>query len=152
MSTIINIGEAMAKEEKTAWIMLLVTVGTYAIYLSLLFGRVGSGILVKTPYRDLILWTVLSSILANIILSIFVSIISHRDNHKKDLRDREIYRFSEYIGQAFIVIGGVSALLMAMYKVDYFWIANVLYLGFVLSAVLSSISKIMMYRRGVPRW
>lgn len=142
----------MAKEEKTAWIMLLVALGAYAIYLELLCSRAGSGSLVKTPYRDLMLWTIAGSIAANIALSILVSIVSHRDGHKKDLRDREIYRFSEYIGQAFIVIGGVSALLMAMYKVEYFWIANVLYLGFVLSAILSSISKIMMYRRGVPRW
>lgn len=142
----------MAKEEKTAWIMLFVSVGAYITYLVLLFSRVGSGSLVKTPYRDLLIWTVIGSIVANIVLTILVSIIGDKDGHKKDLRDREIYRFSEYIGQAFIVIGGVSALLMALYKAEYFWIANVLYLGFVFSAVLSSISKIMMYRRGVPRW
>lgn len=142
----------MAKEEKTAWIMFLVTIGAYAIYLELLFGRVGDGSLVETPYRDLMLRTIVGSIAANIVLSILVSIVSHRDGHKKDQRDREIYRFAEYTGQAFIVIGGVSALLMAMYKFDYFWIANVIYLGFVLSAILSSIAKIMMYRRGVPRW
>ncbi len=142
----------MAKEEKTAWIMLLVTIGAYAIYLELLFSRVGNGSLTETPYRDLMLRTILGSIAANIVLSILASVVSHRDGHKKDQRDREIYRFAEYAGQSFIVIGGVLVLLMAMYKFDYFWIANVIYLGFVLSAILSSIAKIMMYRRGVPRW
>lgn len=152
MPAILSTEAEMAKEEKTAWIMLLVTIGAYAIYLELLFSRVGNGSLVETPYRDLMLWTIVGSIAANIVLSILVSIVSHRDGHKKDQRDREIYRFAEYAGQAFIVIGGVSALLMATYKFDYFWIANVIYLGFVLSAILSSIAKIMMYRRGVPRW
>ena len=142
----------MAKEEKTAWIMLVVTIGAYAIYLELLFSSAGNGSLRETPYRDLMLWTIVGSIAANIILSILASVVSHQDDHKKDQRDREIYRFAEYVGQAFIVIGGVSVLLMAMYKFDYFWIANVIYLGFVLSAILSSIAKIMMYRRGVPRW
>ena len=142
----------MAKEEKTAWIMLLVTIGAYAIYLELLFSRAGNGSLSETPYRDLMLWTIVGSIAANIVLSILASVVSHRDGHKKDQRDREIYRFAEYAGQTFIVIGGVSVLLMAIYKFDYFWIANVIYLGFVLSAIVSSIAKIMMYRRGVPRW
>jgi hypothetical protein len=37
-------------------------------------------------------------------------------------------------------------------EVDYFWIANVLYLCFTLSAVLSSIAKIFAYRRGFHPW
>ena len=142
----------MANEEKTAWIVLFVSIGAYTTYIAVLLSRVGAGSVIKTPYRDLLLWTVVGSIVSNVVLKILTSIISDRDGHKKDLRDREIDRFSAFIGQAFIVIGGVSALYMAMYKVDYFWIANVLYLGFVLFAVLSSIAKIMMYRGGVPRW
>ncbi len=152
MSTIIYIGVNMAKEEKTAWVMLLVAIGGYVTYLVLLFNREGTGSLTKTPYRDLLLWIILGSILANIVLTILVSIIGYKDGHKKDLRDREIYGYSEYIGHAFIVMGGLAALFMALYKVDYFWIANVLFLGFVLSGVLSSIAKIAMYRTGVPRW
>jgi hypothetical protein len=71
---------------------------------------------------------------------------------KKDQRDREIYRFGEYIGQSFVVIGGVTALLMAMAEWDHFWIANVIYLTFVLSAILGSVTKIIAYRRGFQPW
>jgi len=66
--------------------------------------------------------------------------------------DREIYRFGEYIGQSFVVIGGVAALLMAMAEWDHFWIANVIYLTFVLSAMLGSVAKIVAYRRGFQPW
>ena len=42
-----------------------------------------------------------------------------------------------------------AALVMAMAKVDYFWIANVIYLGFVLWAVAGSMLKLAAYRRGL---
>ncbi len=51
-----------------------------------------------------------------------------------------------------MIIGAVAALLMAMARWDWFWIANVIYLGFVLSAVLGSATKIVAYHRGLPRW
>ena len=140
----------MAKEEKSAWIMLFVTVGAYTTYLTVLLGRVGSGLLVGTPYSALMLSTILGAIVATILINILVSIATDRDGHKKDQRDREIYRSAEYIGHAFVIMGSVAALILAMRQADYFWIANVLYLGFVLSAVLSSITKIVMYRLGMP--
>ena len=31
-----------------------------------------------------------------------------------------------------------------------FWIANAVYLGFVLSAVVGSVAKVVAYRRGLP--
>ena len=47
------------------------------------------------------------------------------------------------------VAGAAAALVMAMAKVDYFWIANVIYLGFVLWAVAGSVLKLLAYRRGL---
>jgi hypothetical protein len=38
---------------------------------------------------------------------------------------------------------------MALAKVDYFWIANVIYLGFVLWAIAGSVVKLVAYRRGL---
>ena len=58
----------------------------------------------------------------------------------------------ETVGQAFVVIGGVSAMLLALFEFEYFWIANVIYLCFVLSAILSAIAKLVAYRSGMPRW
>ncbi|NKX52001.1 hypothetical protein HER39_15790, partial [Arthrobacter deserti] len=65
---------------------------------------------------------------------------------------REIYRFGEYTGQSFLVIGGIAALLMAMAELPHFWIANAVYLAFVLSADLASVAKVVAYRRGLPAW
>ena len=140
----------MAKEEKTAWIMLIVTLAAYATYLAVLFGRAGSGPLAGTSYAYLMLSTIFGAIVATILISILVSASTDHDGHKKDQRDREIYRSAEYIGNSFVIMGSVAALILAMRRADYFWIANVIYLGFVLSAVLSSSTKVVMYRLGMP--
>jgi hypothetical protein len=42
-----------------------------------------------------------------------------------------------------------AALVMAMIRWDYFWIANVIYLGFVLWAIAGSVVRLVAYRRGL---
>lgn len=51
-----------------------------------------------------------------------------------------------------MVIGAVAAMLMAMAGWDRFWIANVIYLCFFLSAILGSVTKVIGYRKGLPQW
>jgi hypothetical protein len=138
----------MSSEEKRAWIMAAVTVAAYAVYLTIILGRAGHGALVDVPYVTAMLWTIGVAIVANIALVTVVAIASPKDCDKKDERDREIYRFGEYIGQSLVVAGAVAALVMSIARVDYFWIANVIYLAFVLSAILGSVTKIVAYHRG----
>lgn len=141
----------MAFEEKRAWIMLVVSVCAYAVYAVIILGRASGASLTEVPYAATLLWSVGAAIVISIVLNIVVSIASGGPA-KKDQRDREIGRLGDYIGQSFVVIGGVTALLMALAKMPYFWIANAVYLAFVLSAVLGSIAKIFAYRRGFQTW
>ncbi|MCP8999506.1 hypothetical protein NFC73_07145 [Pseudarthrobacter sp. RMG13] len=142
----------MSFEEKSAWITGVVAVGSYGIYLAIVLGLAGTMPLVDVPYVAPLLWTVGGSIVLSIALHILMGIFSPKEAGKKDQRDREIYRFGEYIGQSFLVIGGVAVLLMAMLEADHFWIANVIYLAFFLSAILGSVAKIVAYRRGFQPW
>lgn len=142
----------MSFEEKSAWIMGVLAIVTYAVYVVIILGLAGATPLTEVPYVAPLLWTIGASIAASIVLHAVIGIVSPREAAKKDQRDKEIYRFGEYIGQSFVVIGGVAALIMAMAELDYFWIANVIYLAFVLSAVLGSIAKIVAYRRGFQPW
>ncbi|PZF99826.1 hypothetical protein [Micromonospora deserti] len=142
----------MAFEEKRAWMMALVAVGAYATYVALLLGRAGDAPLTAVPYAATLLWTVTGAILASIALHIAVSIVSPEGANERDERDRQINRIGEQIGQSFVVVGGVAALGMALAEWDHFWIANVIYLCFVLSAVVGSIAKIVAYRRGFQSW
>ena len=137
----------MSSEEKTVWIRGIVAVVAYAVYLIIVIPQLGATPLADVPYVAPFLWSIAGGIVASIVLHIlFVR------PEKKDQRDREIYRFGETVGQAFVVIGAVSAMLLALFEFEYFWIANVIYLCFVLSAILSAIAKLVAYRSGMPRW
>ncbi|MFJ9550626.1 hypothetical protein [Streptomyces erythrochromogenes] len=142
----------MAVEEKRAWIMIVVTVVSYAVYLALVLGRSGDGRIAEEPYVAALLWTVGSAIVASILLHITVSLLTPEDGRIKDQRDREIHHFGDHIGQSFVVIGGVAGLVLAMAEADQFWIANAIYLAFVLSALLGSTAKIFAYRTGFQPW
>jgi hypothetical protein len=142
----------MAHREKRAWIMLVVAVLAYAVYVSIVVGRAGGRPLPRAPYAAALLWIVGASIVANIAIEIAVSMAGSKESRAADVRDREIARLGDSIGQSLLIIGAVAAMLMAMAGWDRFWIANVIYLGFTLSAVLGSIAKIGMYHGTLPQW
>jgi hypothetical protein len=142
----------MALEEKRAWIMLVVSLAVYAVYAAVVLGRLAGTPVADVAYAATMIQAIIGSIVATIVLNILAAIVAHRGVDKKDVRDKEISRLGDHIGQSFVVIGGVVALLLAMREVDYFWIANVIYLCFVLSAALGSVAKIAAYRWGFQSW
>lgn len=142
----------MAYEEKSAWVMLVLAVVAYSIYVAIVLGMSGETPLVEVDYAPALFWTIGASIVTSIVIHIFVGMFTPRADTGKDQRDREINRFGEYTGNAFLVIGALAAMIMAVLRWDYFWIANVLYLCFVLSAIVGSMAKLSAYRRGLPAW
>jgi hypothetical protein len=136
-------------EEKGTWVYLVTSAGAYAVYLAIIAGRLASTPAAQVPYVAVLLWTAGASIVASIVGRVLVETASPSDSRRADVRDREIYRFGEYASRWFLVAGAAVALVMAMAKVDYFWIANVIYLGFVLWAVAGSVLKLVAYRRGL---
>lgn len=142
----------MGSEERSAWIMLIVTLVSYGIYLWMVLGQGSSMPLAEVPYVAAMLWSIGGAIIAGIVLNMLGGMLLMQGTPRKDQRDREIYRFGEYVGQSFLVLGGVGVLVMAMAQVPHFWIANTVYLAFGLSAVLASVAKLVAYRRGLPEW
>ena len=143
----------MSYEEKGTWVYLVVAVVGYTVYLSLVLPQLVSGVpAAQVDYVPVMLWTIGGAIVAAIVLRILVEIVVPSESTKGDVRDREIDRLGTRVGSSFIVIGALAALVLAMLEVDWFWIANVIYLCFVLSALLESITRLVAYRRGVPTW
>lgn len=142
----------MAYEEKRAWIMLVVTLIGGAVYAIVVLGGAGEVPLPEVAYVGAMLWTIGGGIVAAIVFTIAASIGLDKDERRKDQRDREIERFGEMVGNSFLVIGALAAMGMAMAEWDHFWIANAVYLGFMLSGVLSSVTRIFAYRRGFQSW
>ena len=142
-------GGAMSYEEKRTWVYLVACTAAYAVYLAIVLGRVLSTPVAHVPYVSVLLWTTGASIAASIVGRVVIETASPSDSRRVDARDKEITRFGEYASRWFVVAGAGAALVMAMAKWDYFWIANVIYLGFVLWAIAGSVLKLVAYRRGL---
>jgi hypothetical protein len=140
----------MTLTEKRAWCLLAATLGAYTWYVVTVLNRADGGPVQETPYATTLLWSLGASIVFNIGAEIVFSIFNPRGARTKDERDRTIDRLGDQVGQSFVVIGGVSALFMALAEWDWFWIANALYLGFALSAVLGCVAKIVMNHAAIP--
>ena len=142
----------MSYEEKSTWLMGVLAVVTLAVYSGITLAQATTMQLTETPYVATMFWSIIGSIVASIVLHIALGITSR--DHKKDQRDREVHAFGGRVGNGFLVAGTLAGLVMAWLEFDWFWIANVLYLGFVFSAILESIAKLAAYRRGLvgARW
>jgi hypothetical protein len=141
----------MTHEEKRAWIRLVVAALGYSAYVAIVLSRADGRALPGVPYASALLWTVGGAIVASIVAETVMAIAVPGASRAKDVRDREIGALGDRVGQSFVVIGAVAAMLMAMADWDGFWIANVIYLCFVLSAILGGITKVIVYRGAFPR-
>ncbi len=139
----------MSFEEKGTWVYTVVTVGAYLAYLSIIIGRAENVPLAEVSYVSTMLWTIAIIIALSIAGHIAVAISKPSEADKSDVRDKEIYRFGEYIGGIVVGVGMVVPLGLTMAEFDHFWIANAIFLVFVLSGITSSIVKIVAYRRGL---
>ncbi|MEV1132350.1 hypothetical protein [Agromyces sp. NPDC049794] len=143
----------MSYEEKGTWVFLVVAITGYGVYLALVLPQLVAGTPVeRVDYVVPMLWTIGGAIVAAIIGRILFEIVNPSETNTPDVRDKEIDRLGERVGNSFVVIGALAALLLAMLQVHWFWIANAVYLCFVLSAILLSVTKLVAYRKGVPTW
>ena len=141
----------MPPQEINAWVLLLVSPATFFTYVGILLSGQGDSALVDSPYEPILL----GAFGLTMVVALFTSFVTPRfssEPQKRDVRDDEFERAGGYIGVAPVVVGGLAVLGMAMMEVHHFWIANVMYLSFVLAAVSSALTKIVAYRRGLGRW
>jgi hypothetical protein len=140
--------------QKRALAMMIASTLAYVVYVVLVVSNRQDPV-ADTPYVAALLWTVGGSVLVTVLAEVGFAVSTRREGRaafRTDERDREIDRFGDHVGQAFVVIGAIAALVMAMLQWPYFWIANVIYLAFVLSAVLGSAARLAAYRESFQPW
>jgi hypothetical protein len=145
----IRSGGAMSFDEKGNWLYLVVSVVTYLAYVSIILGRAQDVPLAEVPYVSTMLWTIGIAVALSIVGNILVAISKPSEADKSDVRDKDINRFGEYVGGVVLAVGMLAPFVLALTESDYFWIANAMYLAFVLSAFTSSAVKVVAYRRGL---
>lgn len=140
--------------QKRAWAMMIASTLAYVVYVVLVVTNLQDPVS-DTPYVAALLGTVGGSVVATVLAEIGFAVSTRREGKaalRTDERDHEIDRFGDHVGQAFVVIGAIAALIMAMLQWPYFWIANVIYLAFVLSAALGSAARLAAYRQSFQPW
>jgi hypothetical protein len=149
----------MPFEEKMTWVSTSVSVIVTAVYFTFVLGRLGSGPVSGIAYQvplliamgAMIAMTIVGAIMMAIGTAVTAEITgsgSANEIDRKDERDVDIARRGDLIGYYVSSVGVLSALALTMLKFDYFWIANAIFLSFVVASLVSSAVKIVAYRRG----
>ena len=149
----------MPFEEKFTWVSTVVSTGVAAVYFAIVLGQARTVPVAEIAYQRPLLIAIGSLIALTILGAIVVAIgtavsakIKGRgsvdDVNRKDERDADINRRGELIGYYVSSGGALGVLALAMLRCDPFWIANALYLSFVVGALVASVAKLVAYRRG----
>jgi hypothetical protein len=138
----------MSFEEKSTWVYAGVTAAVAAVYVAMVLGAARSTAVDQIAYQGLMLGAVAVAVLASTVCSTVMGTIWPREVRSKDERDRDIERRGNFIGFYVMSVATVVPLGLSMAELAHFWIANALYLAFVVSALVSAAVKVHAYRRG----
>src|SRR5688500_5854948 len=143
----------MAYEERNVWSSLIVSIIGVTIYSVIVLQQAASRPITDVDWVPAMLWTIGGGIVVAIVVSIVWGILAGmRDPDgvgKSDQRDRDIAQMSTRVGQAFVVIAGLGVIVECALELDWFWIANTMFYGFAISAMIGGIASVIAYRRGL---
>ena len=149
----------MPFEEKMTWVSGLAMIVVPVVYFAIMIGRLQSAPAADIAYQIPLIVAMVASvvliIIGAVVMAVGTSISATIRGRKpedeidrKDERDKTISRRGDLIGYYVASAGMAGVLILTMLETDYFWIANALYLSFVVAMAVASVVKIASYRRG----
>jgi drug/metabolite transporter (DMT)-like permease len=138
----------MSFEEKGTWLYLVIIVTLPIVYLATIAGQVASVPVDEIDYQGPLLAAIGAAIGLAILGMIAIAISSPAEADKSDQRDKDINRLGEYVGGLVLGFGMIVPFGLAMTEAPYFWIANVMYVVFVIAGLCGTVAKLVLYRRG----
>ncbi|AZH79905.1 hypothetical protein CSX12_16360 [Microbacterium sp. Y-01] len=143
----------MVYEERNAWAGLIVSPIVMVVYVTLVLQQAAGGPLTDVDWFPLMLWVIGGGIVGTIALGIVWGMIAGAKEPdgvgRSDIRDRDISRMGSRVEQAFVVIAGLGVIVLCAVGADVFWIANTMFAGFAIAAVVGGIARVTAYRRGL---
>ncbi len=136
----------MTMEEKRAWVVggaAVVSLVGYAIWISLLL----TDPITDTPFVVPMLVLVGLPGLVVAVAVIWLRAITPDDENEVEGPRRRIVTTGDQIAQWILLVGALTALLLALAEADRFWIAHALYAAFVLSALIGAGDRLIAHRR-----
>jgi hypothetical protein len=143
----------MVYEERNVWAGLIVSVLVIPAYIVIVMQQAASTPVAEIDWLTPMLWTIGVGIVATIVVSVVWGIVAGaRDPDGvggSDIRDRDISRMGGRVEQGFLVIAGLAVIALCAIGADVFWIANAMFAGFAVSAVVGGVARAIAYRRGL---
>lgn len=148
----------MTISERSVWVQLVVIPLAGVAYFAVVLTRAASAPVEEISWVVPMIWAI-GAVVAGVIFGTIASAIGSAiaagargqepDLEEGDIRDKEIERFGDLKGRLFTGLGTFAATILAMVRVDHFWIASALFLSGILAATHAAIVKIRAYRRGL---
>jgi hypothetical protein len=139
-------------EEKRTWAAAAIMIVTLIVYVGIITVRhFQPGPLIEISWVAPMTWTFGLSGAASLAAIGIIGLRTPKSARKKDVRDADIERFGNTVSHAFVVMGGLAALILLLIDVDRFWIAHTLFYAFMVSGILGSFAKIAAYREGIEQ-
>jgi hypothetical protein len=147
----------MSFEEKTTWTTAVVQLVVAIWYAFQVVPQLATTPVADIEYRGPLLGMVVASVGLTIVASILLAgTIATRaavrgeatDVDRSDERDRSISRWAGNIGGTVLALAVVPVLVLTLFEVEHFWIAQSLVAALVLSELVTAGLRIYRYRRG----
>lgn len=143
----------MGYGERNSWAALGVSILSIAVYATVILSQLAGRPVAEIDWFWPMLWTIVGGIAGTILVSILLGMVGARhpgDRPVEDVRDRDIAKTGSRVGQAFLVIGLLAGIGLSAVEADWFFIAQALYAGAALSALLDCTTRVVLYRVGMP--
>lgn len=147
----------MTVSERSVWVQLFVMPLVAVAYFAVVLTRAADTPVAEISWIVPMIWSmgivVLGIILGTIASAIGSAIAATARGDEPDLeegdqRDKEIERLGNRKAQFFTGIGTIAVIVLAMFRVDPFWIASTMFLAGILAGIHGAIAKLRAYRRG----
>ena len=138
----------MSPEEKNTWVFLALSIVLPGIYAATVLPQLGAMPVAEIGYAGALLTAIGAAIVIAIVANIMLTIFSGAKPQILDERDRSIAGRGDLVGYYVLSAGIVGVLFLVFARVDPFWVGNGIYAAFIVSAIISSVVKIVAYRRG----
>ncbi|ALJ20731.1 hypothetical protein [Microbacterium sp. No. 7] len=144
----------MGYGERNTWSGLIAGIAGIAVYVAIVAPQLGSRPAGEIDWLWPMVWTVGGAIVVSIVLGIVWGIVAGardpEERHVEDVRDRDIARLGDRVGQAFLVLAMVGTIALCAVSAEWFWIANTVYAGLALSSIVGGVARVIVYRGGMP--
>jgi hypothetical protein len=141
---------APTTDQISRWASLTIIAASSIWYFATVLPQLADRSPAEIEWQVPMLWAIGVSIVGAIVLAIVfaivAAIVTRREPENGDIRDKQIERHGNRVGQSIVAFGSLGALVLAMLEADVFWIGNALFFVGAVGATVGTIVSLMAYR------